>query len=187
MSETSTETGILDQLKASFSAEIIESEVPKKNRVKVVIKPDSLLPIAEFAKENLSFEYLSSVVGIDMEEYFAAAYMLGSWSQGIMLEIYVRIDDMENPTLPSVTGLYKTADWHEREVFDLFGFHIEGHPDLKRILLPEEWDEFPHEDPNLLHPLRKAYKQISNPFKLIRPVDEHRGHIDIDKWRETIE
>ncbi len=177
----------LERLKAVFSSKLLDSEIPQKNRVRVTISPSSLTEVAAFAKKDLNFEHLSSIVGIDMQSYFAAAYMLGSWSSSLMLEIYARIDDLENPLLPSVTSIWKTADWHEREIFDLFGFNFTGHPNLKRILLPEEWDEMSHEDPNLLHPLRKSYKQPENPFRLTRPVNEAKGRIEIDKWRENLQ
>lgn len=185
--DLSKETAILDQLKAEFPAAIIESEISRRNRPRIVIQPNFLLSVLKFAKNDLAFEHLSAIAGIDMIEHFAAVYMLGSWSEGMMLEVYVQINDRETPTLPSVTSIWKTANWHERETYDLFGFHFTDHPNLKRILLPDEWDEMPHEDPNLLHPLRKAYKMPENPFRLTRPVDMYKGSIDIDKWRETIE
>jgi NADH-quinone oxidoreductase subunit C len=186
MNELKTETEVLNQLQASFSGEILEAKILGRNRIRIVIQSDSLLSILSSAKKDFGFEHLSAIAGIDMEEYFAVAYMLGSWVQGLMLEVYIRIDDLENPTLPSVTSLWETANWHEREIYDLFGFEITDHPDLKRILLPEEWDEMPHEDPHILHPLRKAYKQPQNPFHLTRSIDDRKGHIDIDKWRESI-
>ncbi|MFQ5977977.1 MAG: NADH-quinone oxidoreductase subunit C [Candidatus Heimdallarchaeota archaeon] len=184
------ETEVIEQLKTAFPATILESQVGRKNRPRVVISLEDALPILRYAKDTQGFEHLSAVIGIDMIDYFAVAYMLGSWSNGLMLEVLVRINDLENPTLPSVTSLWETANWHEREVFDLFGFKFTDHPDLKRIVLPEEWDDpdqFPHEDPDILHPLRKSYKQPENPFRLTRKVDETREHIDINQWRKTIE
>jgi NADH-quinone oxidoreductase subunit C len=113
------ETEVIEQLKTAFSAKILESQVGRKNRPRVVISPEDALPILRYAKDTQGFEHLSAVIGIDMIDYFAVAYMLGSWSNGLMLEVLVRINDLENPTLPSVTSLWETANWHEREVFDL--------------------------------------------------------------------
>jgi NADH-quinone oxidoreductase subunit C len=77
---------------------------------------------------------------------FDVVYNLYSVSKSHRIRLKVRVDDGES--VPSVTSVWSTANWHEREVFDMFGIRFDGHPDLRRILMPEDWEG---------HPLRKDF------------------------------
>ena len=107
--------------------------------------------IADFIVKNdkLKFDYLMCLSGYDLGEnnQFGVAYNLYSTSLKQYIEFRIEIDS-ENE-IPSVAELWKTANWHERETFDLYGIKFSNHPELKRILLPEDWEG---------HPLRKDYK-----------------------------
>jgi NADH-quinone oxidoreductase subunit C len=99
--------------------------------------------------EIMPCDYLVDVTAVDYpsrEKRFDVVYVLHSFkvNERVRLKIYVA----DNETIPSVTSLWPTANWLEREVFDMFGIKFSGHPDLKRILLPEGWKG---------HPLRKDY------------------------------
>ena len=106
--------------------------------------------VAKILKEDpdYSFDYLSSVTGVDYKEYLEAVYHFYSIEKKEgPLAVKVRTD-MEKSVIPSVTPLWRSAEFQEREAYDLFGIHFEGHPDLRRILM---WDEFE------FHPMRKSY------------------------------
>lgn len=99
--------------------------------------------------KDLLFDYLQLVTGVDWGDHFDVVYHLYSMSLGHKIAIKVAID-RSSPRIPSVCDIWPAADWHEREQFDLLGIVFEGHPDLRRILCPEDWEGYP---------LRKDYVQ----------------------------
>ena len=127
----------------------IES-MPKSNDniENINLFPNDLVKIVKFLKENEKFNMLFSVTAIDEKDNFVLLYHLYSTknNNNIILKVLL---NKNNPEIESVSSLYSAADWHEREVFDLFGIRFNNHPDLKRILLPDNW---------VGHPLRKDYK-----------------------------
>jgi NADH-quinone oxidoreductase subunit C len=96
----------------------------------------------------MQFDYLSCLSGVDLKGKLAVVYQLYSMVKRHKITIRVEVST-ENPSVPSVESIWRTANWHEREAFDLFGVIFTGHPDLRRILLPYDWDG---------HPLRKDYQ-----------------------------
>lgn len=108
----------------------------------------------EFAtalRDDFGFDLLNDVTAIDWDVQsprFTGIYHILSTTKHEYIRIAVNCEDDINPALPSVSGLFPAALWHERETFDLFGIRYEGHPDLKRILM---WDDYPY------HPLRKDF------------------------------
>jgi NADH-quinone oxidoreductase subunit C len=99
---------------------------------------------------DLAFNFLSDVTCVDrfpVEPRFELNYHLHSLLTRAVIRIRVRAHGSD-PVVPSITQLWPGANWHEREIFDLFGVRFEGHPDLRRILMPEDWEG---------HPLRKDY------------------------------
>lgn len=96
-----------------------------------------------------AIDYLDApaLAGVDTDARFAVVYHLMSRSTLARLRVRALVPE-DDPVIASATGLFPAANWPEREVFDLFGIHFAGHPDLKRILLPDDWDG---------HPLRKDY------------------------------
>ena len=98
--------------------------------------------------ENLKFDFLSCITSVDGgEDGFYAAYNLTSLKFKHDIEVRVFAEDMK---INSVQNLWRTADWHEREAYDLMGIQFQGHSDLRRILLPSDWEG---------HPLQKKYKE----------------------------
>ncbi len=104
----------------------------------------SIIDICSFLRDDqaLRFDYLMSLTAVDWTDRFEVVYHLYS----IPMKHYVTLKvktDRGNPSVPSVTSLWKAADWQEREVYDMFGITFEGHPNLVRILLEDDWEGFP--------------------------------------------
>jgi len=118
----------------------------------IMIAPKHWLAVAEYLKTDpeTAFDVLMCLTGYDRgpEEPLGVAYNLESMEQAHKLEVLIEVS-RDDSTIPSVAHLWRTADWHERETYDLFGITFEGHPDLRRILLPDDWEG---------HPLRKDYQ-----------------------------
>ena len=116
-----------------------------------LVDNDSWKDVSEYIKKdkNMLFDYLMSISSYDLGEsqIFGLAYNFYSTSLKKYLEI--RIEIASNTDIESVAHLWRAADWHEREAYDLMGVKFKNHPDMKRILLPEDWEG---------HPLRKDYK-----------------------------
>lgn len=105
--------------------------------------------ITDYLKHHWKFDYLVDVTAVDYparEERFELIYILYSYSRNERLRIKTRIVEGQRPD--TLTGIYSAANWLEREVFDMFGIEFAGHPDLRRILLPDDWSG---------HPLRRDY------------------------------
>jgi NADH-quinone oxidoreductase subunit C len=123
-----------------------------RDEITVVVDSERIADICRFCRDTKGLEYnfLSDVAGVDyypQEPRFAVVYQLYSMPHNRTLCLKAYLTD-EEPALPSVTPVYPAANWSEREVYDLFGVTFTGHPDLRRILMPENWDG---------HPLRKDY------------------------------
>ncbi len=138
----------LQEWDARSVAEVIES----RGETTVVIGRDALLKVAGYlaTEPSLNFSFLSDIATVDrfpMEPRFEVNYQLLSMDLPARLRLKVKLSGSD-PVIPSVFGIWPTADWHERENFDLFGIRFEGHPNLRRIVMPDEWEG---------HPLRKDY------------------------------
>jgi len=118
-----------------------------RGELTIVVPRQHLRRAADFLRGDpeLQFTFLSDITGVDrfpMELRFELNYHVLSLARREKLRLKVRIAGSD-PTVESVTLVWPTADWHEREVFDLFGVRFEGHPDLRRILMPEDWEGYP--------------------------------------------
>ena len=117
----------------------------------IMVTSASLLAVAnKFKKDvNVDFDFLMCITALDNgdSKNFTIAYNFHSNKHNHSVEIRVVVTEEEE--VPSLANIWKTADWHEREAYDMMGIKFSGHPDLKRILLPEDWEGFP---------LRKDYK-----------------------------
>lgn len=138
----------LQEWDARSAAQVVES----KGETTIVLPGDFLFPVAQFlaTEPSLKFSFLSDITSVDrfpLEPRFEVNYQLLSIDLGQRLRLKVKLSGSD-PVLPSVFPIWPTADWHERENFDLFGIRFEGHPNLRRIVLPDEWEG---------HPLRKDY------------------------------
>lgn len=117
----------------------------------IVINREKWVETSKLLKEHeeLSMNYLRNVTGVDYETHFEVVYHLISLEKVEEVCIKVRTEDRENPSIPSVTPVWNTANWNEREIYDLLGIDFPGHPNLTRIMMPDDW---------VGHPLRKDYE-----------------------------
>ena len=131
----------------AWRPETISELMSFRGELTLVVPREHLRPLAEFlaGESDLAFTYLSDVTGVDrfpIEPRFELNYHLLSVSRRDSLRLRVRLPG-ESPVIESVVPVWPTADWHEREIFDLFGMRFEGHPDLRRLLMPEDWEGYP--------------------------------------------
>ena len=116
----------------------------------IEISPENILEALRRAKHELGFERLSTVTGVDRypaEPRFEVVYHLQAIARREWLRLKVRLPG-NNPEIESAFAVYRSANWYERETFDLFGVRFLNHPDLRRIMMPDDWPG---------HPLRKDY------------------------------
>jgi NADH-quinone oxidoreductase subunit C len=141
-----------------FGADVIVGEEQGILQPALLIKPELIADVCLELRNNPStyFDFLSCLTGLDYvieEGRFGVVYHLASIPYKLQLTLKISKENGRNeddlPTFPSVAQVYRTADWHEREAYDLVGIFFDGHPDLRRILLPDDWEGFP---------LRKDYK-----------------------------
>ncbi len=151
-----TEKEILEKLKEKFSNEIIEFNEEAVQPF-IIVKPASIEQICTFLRDNddLNFDWLNNLSAVhypakevpeDSEEKpvdeLEVVYHLYSMKHRHNLVLKTRVS-INNTKVPSVAMIWRTADWHERETYDLFGVEFTDHPDLRRILLPDDWEGYP--------------------------------------------
>jgi len=130
----------------------------------VLTKPESAVPVLEYLKLEADFDYLVDITAVDWPkraERFDLVYLVYSFPHNQRIRIKTQIVDGFEPR--TATGVHLTANWLEREVFDMFGIRFAGHPDLRRILMPEDWQGYP---------LRKDYGILQQD---VRWVQENLG------------
>jgi NADH-quinone oxidoreductase subunit C len=148
MVTTPWESDITQFLKERFGGRITEFSTYLGQNF-LVAKPDAVIPILEALKLELDFDYLVDVTAVDYPkraERFDVVYILYSFARNERMRVKTMIQDGYSPA--TAVTVHLAANWLEREVFDMFGIQFAGHPDMRRILLPEEWQGYP---------LRKEY------------------------------
>jgi NADH-quinone oxidoreductase subunit C len=111
----------------------------------ITVQPENLYKLMTELKQNkeTSFDYLFCLSGVDYDPELGVVYHLESTKHRHILVVKVKTSDRENPTFDSVCDIWRTAEFHEREVFDFFGIKFNNHPNLKRLFLTDEWVGFP--------------------------------------------
>lgn len=137
---------VVQKLRA-WDAQAVAEVREFRGELTLVVPREHLRRAAEFlqGEAGLEFAYLSDITGVDRfpnEPRFELNYHLLSISRRERLRLKVHIAGAD-PAVETVTPVWPTANWHEREVFDLFGIRFAGHPDLRRILMPEDWEGYP--------------------------------------------
>lgn len=163
---------IITELKARFGETAFKEETPKDETTTLWLTPEKIVPVLQYLKSELSMPYrmLYDLTAIDERAYkrpqnshvpfeFVIVYHLFSFERNAFLRLKTGLRG-EFPSLPSITHIWPAANWYEREVYDMFGIRFDGHPLLKRILMPVTWEG---------HPLRKEHPARATemgPFKL---------------------
>ena len=168
---------VVDALYEAYpqAGEAISKVVVDRGELTLHVERDHLLAVARALRDDpsLRFELCSSVSGVDYlgstNRLHSVAHLTSmTYRRRVRLETAVSVDD---PHVPSLTSLYPTADWQERETYDMFGIVYDGHPALTRILMPDDWDGFPQRKDYPLGGIPVQYKGATIP-----PPDERRAY-----------
>ena len=146
------DASLLTILKEKFPSVEYDGEATKPA---VYVTAADLVAVLSFLRddERFAFARLENLTSVDYGTYFEMVYHLFNWNTGAWITVKVKLDH-DQPAVPSVTGVFPGVEFEEREVYDLMGIGFTGHPDLRRILLADDFEG---------HPLRKDYKQIMPP------------------------
>ena len=162
--DTSTALKLESSLSNSISKKFPNVEIVyvKPNRIRVNVKKEEIIDVASFIRDELQFDHAESVSGVDYPEdkQIEVVYHLGSYTdpslskQILALVTRAPREDVPHPgndstKLPSLRDVFPSVSFHERECFEMLGVYFEGHPDNRRLLLPEDWADIP--------PLRKDF------------------------------
>jgi NADH-quinone oxidoreductase subunit C len=150
---------LVKRYKEKFGPAILETWTDRKQAILVVAR-ELLAEIAIYSRDDEKFDWLSDLTAVDWpkrEKRFDIVLNMYSMEKNERLRLKVQATAEER--VPSVQGIWSTTNWMEREVYDMFGVIFEGHPDLKRILLPDEWQGFP---------LRKDYDILTQDTAWVR-------------------
>ncbi len=134
----------------------VQATTVHAGQVSVLVKKDAIKDICRYLHDepSLKMDHLADLTAVDYSKYtgdtgprFEVVYNLISTTYRHRIRLKARVPE-DAPRIETVTSVWHTANWHERETYDLMGIRFDGHPDLRRILLPEDWEG---------HPLRKEY------------------------------
>ncbi len=166
-------------LREAFPHEVLDIR-EHRGQLAVLLRHERILDVLVYARQHLDLMHLRSLCGVDNSRRheeglgaFEVVYNLYSVTQRLALRLRAQLDAPE-AGIDSAVPLWPVANWLEREVFDLMGIHFKGHPDLRRILLPEDWQG---------HPLRKTY-----PVRVpSRGVPEWSGLTDLQERAKEVD
>lgn len=134
-------------MQSEFNARLEEF----RGEAHLFVEPEQIVAAITWLRDEQKFELLSAMTAVDYwpqeKPRFHVVYQLTSISKNLSLQVRVPVT-ATNPVVPSVSGLFGSANWREREIWDMFGIRFTDHPDLRRILMPADWEG---------HPLRKDY------------------------------
>jgi len=140
----------LEQVVQILEKEFGASASEQRGMVSLTVPADKIVAACQRV-HDLGFELLSAMTAVDYwpqeKPRFHVVYEFSSVSKHLWMELRVPVPGI-NPVLPTVSHIYRNANWRERELWDMFGIKFQGHPDLRRILMPADWEG---------HPLRKDY------------------------------
>lgn len=174
-------SAVIEKLSAQFGTDIVDTHSYRGDDTAVVLR-NRVIDVLTFLKEDpdLSFEFLMDATAVDYfgrDPRFEVVYHLYSFSKNQRVRIKTGVPE-DDPVVETASSVWKGADWFEREIYDMYGITFTGHPDLRRILLYEEFEG---------HPLRKDYPlDLRQPTVTTRefPDPEKQVRRSLDEWRD---
>lgn len=127
---------------AQITGKALVPQTLKGDFLSLDIDRTNLVAVCRFLRDQLGFDLLSCISGVDMLDHLESVYHLRSLTRGQLLQIKVRLDH-EKPEVDSVVSVWPTANWLERETYDMYGIRYAGHPDLRRMLLDDDFEGYP--------------------------------------------
>ncbi len=169
----------VERLQEKFASEIV-SVGESAGQTYVTVKREKIFDILKFLHDSgeLLFDHLADLTAVDWYQKktprFEVVYNLYSIRYKQFLRIKAQVPE-EDPRITSVSSIWKVANWFEREVYDMFGIVFEGHPDLRRLLMPEDWEGFPlrKDYPLFLEPEKEwsGFKELKEKARRLAPYD----------------
>lgn len=156
---------IYEVLTDKFGESVLGFDTELAGDPNIQIAPTAIADVCQYLAhtDSLAFDSLMCLSGVDLsanDEVFSVVYHIYSMKHRHNVVLKASMPKTESH-LPSVTHIWKTADWHERETYDLYGIVFEGHTDLRRILLPDDWEGYPlrkdYKEPDLYRGMRVPY------------------------------
>ncbi len=166
---------VADALKSRFAA----VEAGYHGDMVWIVEPGQIVATAQMLRDEFGFDFLSSETATDywpeLAPRFHVVYQIFSHHHRVRLSLRVPVPDA-SPSVPTLEGIYPVANWHEREIWDMFGIRFTGHSDLRRILMPADWEG---------HPLRKDYPLGYEEPQFTFNYDEILGRKHRGKYEEA--
>ena len=140
---------IKSKIEAEFRGDVLSISLSAQKEIIVTSKSGSYLSLCKGLKDRQGYDHLSSLTAVDYPKDNKITIVCHLWSYKNLAQITLKLDtSRDNPRVPTLENIWKSANWFEREVYDLYGVIFEGHSDLRRIMMPDDY---------LKHPLRKDF------------------------------
>lgn len=165
---------VVEALRSAFGDAIQDVEVYAGERTVFVAK-ERLAEIGHYLKAEQGFTYMVDIIAIDRfteDNRFEVAYNLVAIEKGKRVRLQVRLDE-NDLEVDTVTDIWRAANWYEREAFDMMGIRFKGHPDLRRMFLPEDFEYYPQ---------RKEFPLLGIPGSLPLPSQTPEGPLNLDPF-----
>ena len=170
---TTQVSDVINALRDEFG-EVVTEVTAYAGEQTVIVDRDRIVDVCRFLKEEQGFNYLSDLGASDRfteEDRFEVFYNLVSLERRKRIRVKIRVD--EDTPVPTVTDVYRAANWHEREAWDMLGLRFDGHPDLRRMFMPEDFEHFPQ---------RKEFPTLGIPGSLPLPPQRTGGELTADPF-----
>lgn len=172
--ESTVQPDVLEALEEQFAGAITGVTEYAAEQT-VLVQKGAIVGICRYLKEGQGYRYLADMGSIDRfteEDRFEIYYSLVHIEKGKRLRVKVRVDE-EDPVVPTITGVFRAAQWNEREAWDMMGIRFDGHSDLRRMFMPEDFE---------YHPARKEFPTLGIPGSLPLPPQSNDGDLTPDPF-----